>query len=91
MAIQDFRNKNSGGLWDSIVPQVLSLGGMALGGPVGGLVGNFAGNLAAGQDLGSAAVNTGMGAINKYGDSLWDENSLWNKQMSSWRDRGNWR
>ena len=64
---------------------------MALGGPVGGLVGNFAGNLAAGQDLGSAAVNTGMGAINKYGDSLWDENSLWNKQMSSWRDRGNWR
>ena len=89
--IRDFTNKNSGGgLWDSIVPKVLGLGGMALGGPVGGLIGNFAGNVATGQDVGSAAVNTGMGAINKYGDSLWDNDSLWNKQMSNWRDRRSW-
>jgi len=89
--IRDFTNKNSGGgLWDSIVPKVLGLGGMALGGPVGGLIGNFAGNVAAGQNIGTAAANTGMGAVNGYGGSLWDKDSLWNKQVTNWRDRRGW-
>ncbi|MDO5114594.1 MAG: hypothetical protein Q4D58_00715 [Synergistaceae bacterium] len=91
MAVHDFTNKNGGGgLWDSIIPKVLSIGGMALGGPIGGLVGNFAGNVAAGQDLGSAAVNTGAAAIDSYGDFVWNDDNLWKKQMGGWRDRRGW-
>ncbi len=86
MAVQYVQN-GGGGLWDSIIPKVLSLGGMALGGPVGGLVGNFAGNMATGQSFGQAVGNTAMSAANQYGGSMWDENSLWNKQMNNWRDR----
>lgn len=77
-----------GGLWDSIIPKVFSLGGMALGGPIGGLVGNFAGNLASGQSVGQAAGNTAVGAANQYitpigGTPAWDE------EMSRWRNGGN--
>ncbi|MGE9959180.1 hypothetical protein [Cloacibacillus porcorum] len=86
MAVKYVQN-GGGGLWDSIIPKALSLGGMALGGPVGGLVGNFAGNMATGQSFGQAAGNTAMSAANQYGGSMWDENSLWNKQMNNWRDR----
>ena len=72
-----YANKG-GGLWDSIIPKALSLGGMALGGPVGGLVGNFAGNLASGQSVGQAAGNTAV---------QWGQNE-WNKQKNNWRNKG---
>lgn len=80
-----YANKGGGGLWDSIIPKVFSLGGMALGGPVGGLVGNFAGNLASGQSVGQAAGNTAGNAMSQWGDG--DE---WAKRMSDWRDRRGW-
>ena len=82
-----YANKG-GGLWDSIIPKALSLGGMALGGPVGGLVGNFAGNLASGQSVGQAAGNMAMGAANQYINPM-GGTSAWDEEMSRWRNGGN--
>lgn len=79
--------QSNGGLFDSLFPKILGVAGTALGGPVGGLVGNFAGNLAGGQGLGNAAINTGMGAANTYGPSVFNgDNSQWNKDLDAWRN-----
>lgn len=78
--------QGGGGLWDSIFPRILGLAGTAVGGPLGGMAGNFAGNMIGGQDAGSSAINTGSQAV----PMLWDQESPWQMDYSSWRN-GGWR
>lgn len=88
MSVMYANNNNSGGLFDSLFPKLLGVGGRLVGGPVGGLVGNMAGNLIGGQSFGTALGNTAIGALDRYGDTLLSKGAKnqWNDDMATWRN-----
>lgn len=62
MAVSYIQNKGGGGLFSRLLPQVLSMAGNAIGGPVGGQLGSMIGNAATGNNSGlSAQIIGGIG------------------------------